>query len=100
MYPCRAPPAIPVGREAPGATSPANSGLPHRSAAHEGSTQPIKILLHEIVAHFGYVSVEKALRDRTRHAAVADLGAVEAAHAGDAEARRGQEHLLGVGRVE
>ena len=33
-------------------------------------------------------------------AAVADLGAVEAAHAGDAEARGGQEHLFGVRRVE
>src|SRR5207247_4172323 len=33
-------------------------------------------------------------------AAVADLGAVEAAHAGDAETRGCEEHLFGVRRVE
>src|SRR5689334_22070034 len=32
--------------------------------------------------------------------AVADLGAIETAHAGDAEARRRKEHLFGVRRVE
>src|SRR6516164_2576893 len=60
-----------------------------RSAAQDRSTQPIQILLHEIAAHFCDVSVDKALRDRTRRAAAADTGAVKAAHRGDAEARRG-----------
>src|SRR5580692_6710643 len=46
------------------------------------SAQPIKILLHEIAAHFGDVAVDQALGDRTRRAAVADLSAVEAAHGG------------------
>src|SRR4029077_109967 len=66
----------------------------------DASAQPIKILLHEIAAHLGDVGVGQAPGDRTRGAAVADLGAVEAAHAGDSEARGGQEHLFGVRRVE
>src|SRR5260221_2767214 len=64
------------------------------------SAQPIKILLHEIAAHLGDVGVGEALGDRTGRPAVADLGAVESAHAGDAEARGSQEHLFGVRRVE
>src|SRR5436190_1002310 len=62
--------------------------------------QPIEILLHEIAAHFGDIGVDQAPGDRTRSAFVAYLGAVEAAHAGDAEARGSQEHLFGVRRVE
>src|SRR6266850_803593 len=79
-------------------TNPMRKG--RRSADHDESAQPIKILLHEIAAHLGDVGVGQALGDRTRGAAVADLGAVEAAHAGDAEARGSQEHLFGVRRVE
>src|ERR1700722_19997929 len=50
----------------------------------DASAQPIKILLHEIAAHLGDVGVDQAPGDRTRGAAVADLGAVEATHARDA----------------
>src|SRR5690242_4950364 len=64
------------------------------------SAQPIEILLHEIAAHCSDVGVGQALGDRTRHAAAADLAAVEAAHGGDAEAGGGQEHLFGIRRVE
>src|SRR5262249_28760959 len=40
-----------------------------RSAGHDASVQPIKILLNEIAAHLGDVGVGQALGDPTRHAA-------------------------------
>src|SRR5438034_11153929 len=64
------------------------------------SAQPIKILLQETAPHFGDVGVDQAFGDRAGRAAVADLGAVEAAQAGDAETRGCEEHLFGVRRVE
>src|SRR5438034_8011187 len=64
------------------------------------SAQPIKILLQETAPHFGNVGVGQAFGDRAGRSAVADLGAVEAAHAGDAETRGREEHLFGVRRVE
>lgn len=69
-------------------------------AIHYASAQSIQILLNEIATHLGDVGVRQALRDRTRRAAITDVGAVEAAHAGDAEACGGQEHPFGVRRVE
>src|SRR5262249_11277212 len=71
-----------------------------RARRNPASAQSIQILLNEVATHLGNVGVRQALRERTRRAAVADLGAVEAAHAGDAEACGGQEHLFGVRRVE
>src|SRR3984885_3859672 len=68
--------------------------------ACDASAQPSKILLHEIAAHLGDVGISQAFGDGSRHVAVADLGTIEAAHAGDAEACRGQKHLLGVRSVE
>src|SRR5262249_31356286 len=55
---------------------------------------------HEIAAYFGDVGVDQAFRDRTGRAAVAHLGAIEAAHAGNAETGGRKEHLVRVRRVE
>src|SRR6266481_4364191 len=65
-----------------------------------GLLQELQVLPHEIAADALGIGVDKLPGDRTRRLAVGDRAAVEALDRQDAEAGRGQEHFLGIGRVE
>src|SRR5947209_10715981 len=57
--------------------------------------QPVEILLHVIAADIFLVGLDQLGGDRPRYRAGGRLVAVDAAHAADAEAGRGQEYLVG-----
>src|SRR5260370_35448590 len=62
--------------------------------------QELQVLPHEVATDALGIGVDQLPGDRTRRLAVGDRPPVEALDRQDAEAGRGQEHLLGVGRVE
>src|SRR6266542_3101474 len=60
-----------------------------------GLVEKIQIMPDEVTADVLGIGLDQLLRDRPRRLAVGDRAAVEALDRQDAEAGRGQEHLLG-----
>src|SRR5580704_7337638 len=85
------------------------AGAPSRSAAAATSvdTPPSsastvesrQVLRDEIAADHLHIGIDQSLGDRTRSPAGAKGSAVQAAHAADAQARRGQKAFIGGVRV-
>src|SRR5215475_5608348 len=65
-----------------------------------GLLQELQILFDEVATDAFGIGVDQLPGERSRRLAVGDRSAVEALDRQDAEAGRGEEHLLGVGRIE
>src|SRR5580704_10405752 len=79
---------------APSASSTAVSTA-MRTGRRGSAVEPRQILRNEIAADHLCVGLDQFLGDWTRHRACAEFSAVQTAHAADAQARRGQEALVG-----
>src|SRR4029077_9968097 len=74
--------------------------LPPIAAEVSPLLQELQVLPHEVATHVLGIGVDQLPGDRAGRLAVGDRATIEALDRQDAEARRGEEHLLGIGRVE